>query len=137
MRTFVEDAGMMCVQQEIVPWGPPDIQMYRRSYWPWMIDCMSMIINKPGNQCHVVRNPRFMEEAEAIKRISSLRAAGIAGRRWKQTSSIQSTDPRESSPHNVHDRSPVGKCVAGMTDEAARRAVGACLFRCVSCFGGG
>ena len=77
MRTFVEDAGMMCVQQEIVPWGPPDMQMYRRSYWPWMIDCMSMIVNKPGNQCHVVRNPRFMEEAGAIKRISSLRAAGI------------------------------------------------------------
>ena len=68
MRTFVEGAGMMCVQQEIVPWG---------TGWPLMIDCMSTIVNTPGNQCHVIRNPRFMEEAAAIKRISSLRTAGI------------------------------------------------------------
>jgi ubiquinone/menaquinone biosynthesis C-methylase UbiE len=68
MRTFVEDAGMSCVQQEIVPWGPG---------WPWMIDCMSTIVNTSGGQCYVVRNTRFMEEAAAIKRISSLRPAGI------------------------------------------------------------
>jgi ubiquinone/menaquinone biosynthesis C-methylase UbiE len=68
MRTFVEDAGMSCVQQEIVPWGPG---------WPWMIDCMSTIVNTSGGQCYVVRNARFMEEAAAIKRISSLRPAGI------------------------------------------------------------
>jgi SAM-dependent methyltransferase len=61
MRTFVEEAGMICIQQEIVPWG---------TGWPWMIDCMSTIVNTPGNQCRVVRNPRFMEEAEAIRRIS-------------------------------------------------------------------
>jgi ubiquinone/menaquinone biosynthesis C-methylase UbiE len=63
MRTFVKDAGMMCVQQEIIPWGTPR----------WlMIDCISTIVNSPGNQCHVIRNPRFMEEAVSIKRISSL-----------------------------------------------------------------
>jgi SAM-dependent methyltransferase len=62
MRTLAGGAGMMCVQQEIVPWG---------TGWPRMIDCMSTIANTPGNQCHVVRNPRFMEEAAAIKRISS------------------------------------------------------------------
>ncbi len=64
MRTYVEGAGMTCAQQELVPWG---------SGWPLMIDCMSTIVNIPGNQCHVVRNPRFMEEAATIKRISSLR----------------------------------------------------------------
>jgi ubiquinone/menaquinone biosynthesis C-methylase UbiE len=68
MRTFVEGAGMTCVQQEIVPWG---------TGWPQMIDCMSTIINIPGNQCHVVRNPRFMEEAASVKRIFSLRAERI------------------------------------------------------------
>jgi hypothetical protein len=69
MRKFVEDAGMLCLQQEIVPWG---------KNWPlMMIDCMSTIVNTPGDQCHVVRNPRFMEEAAAIKRIFSLRAMGI------------------------------------------------------------
>jgi SAM-dependent methyltransferase len=67
MRTFVERAGMMCVQQEIIPWG---------TGWPFMIDCMSTIVNSPGNRCHVVRNPRFMEEAAAIQRISSL-CAGV------------------------------------------------------------
>jgi hypothetical protein len=66
MRAFVEHAGMTCLQQEIVPWVKG---------WPWMIDCMSTIINRPGNQCHVVRNPRFREEAAVIKRISSLRGA--------------------------------------------------------------
>ena len=67
MRAFVEGAGMMCVQQEIVPWEPG---------WPLMIDCFTTIVNTPGNQCHFVRNPRFMEEAAAIKHISSLRAVG-------------------------------------------------------------
>jgi SAM-dependent methyltransferase len=66
MRTYVQDAGMMCVQQEIVPWGKG---------WPWMIDCISTIVNTPGQQCQVIRNPRFMEEAAAIKRVSSLGAA--------------------------------------------------------------
>jgi SAM-dependent methyltransferase len=63
MRTFVESAGMMCVQQELVPWG---------AGWPLMKDCMSTIVNIPGNQCRVVFNPRLMEEAAAIKRISSI-----------------------------------------------------------------
>jgi SAM-dependent methyltransferase len=68
MRTFVERAGMMCVQQEIIPWG---------TGWPLMTDCMSTIVNTPGNRCHVVRNPRFTEETAAIKRISSL-CAGVS-----------------------------------------------------------
>jgi len=79
MREFVKDAGMTCVQQEIIPWGPPLIQTRRKSYWLWMIDCMSTIVNKPGNQCNVFTNPRFMEEAAAVKRISSLGVAGIQG----------------------------------------------------------
>ena len=69
MRTFVEGAGMMCFQQEIIPWG--------RGGPSWMIDCMSTIINTAGTQCHVIRNSQFMDEAAAIKRISSLCAAGI------------------------------------------------------------
>jgi ubiquinone/menaquinone biosynthesis C-methylase UbiE len=77
MRAFVKDSGMMCVQQEIIPWGLPLFQSNRRSYWMWMIDCMSTIVNKPGNQCHVFKNPRFMEAAADIKRISSLGVAGI------------------------------------------------------------
>jgi SAM-dependent methyltransferase len=63
MRGFVEGAGMRCLQQEIIPWGTPQ----------WlMIDCMTTIVNSPGNACNLVRNPRFMEEAALIKRISSL-----------------------------------------------------------------
>ncbi len=65
MRRFVEQAGMMCLQQELVPWGR----------WPLLIDCISTIVNTPGNQCHVVKNRRFMREAASIKRIS-LSAAG-------------------------------------------------------------
>ena len=64
MRTFVEGAGMTCIQQEIVPWV---------AGWPLMIDCMSTIVNTPGNRCHVFSNPRFMDEAAAIKRIASLK----------------------------------------------------------------
>jgi len=77
MRAFVKDAGMTCIQQEIIPWGPPFFQTRRRSYWLWMTDCMSTIVNKPGNQCHVFRNPLFLEEAAAVKRISSLGVADI------------------------------------------------------------
>jgi SAM-dependent methyltransferase len=62
MRAFAQGAGMRCIQQEIVPWG---------TGWPLMTDCMSTIVNTPGDQCHVFKNPRFMEEAAAIKRISS------------------------------------------------------------------
>lgn len=63
MRTFVEGAGMSCVQQEMVPWG---------TGWALMIDCMSTICNTPGHQCYVFRNARFREEATTIKRISTL-----------------------------------------------------------------
>ena len=42
-----------------------------------MIDCMSTIVNSRWQSMPCFRNPRFMEEAAAIKRISSLRAAGI------------------------------------------------------------
>jgi ubiquinone/menaquinone biosynthesis C-methylase UbiE len=63
MREFAESSGMTCAQQEIVPWG---------TRWPLMIDCMSTLVNTPGGPSVVVENPRFMEEAAVIKRISSL-----------------------------------------------------------------
>ena len=63
MRPMVKRANMSCLQQEIIPWG---------TGWPIMIDCMTTIINTPGKQGPVVRNPRFMQEAAAIKRISAL-----------------------------------------------------------------
>jgi SAM-dependent methyltransferase len=62
MREFVVRSGMSCLQQEIVPWG---------NGWPMLIDCMSTIINTSGKECVVIENHRFMEEAAAIKRISS------------------------------------------------------------------
>jgi hypothetical protein len=62
MRDFVERYGMSCLQQELIPWGDG---------WPILIDCMSTIINKPGKECVVIENHRFMEEAAAIKRLSS------------------------------------------------------------------
>jgi len=62
MRKFAERSGMSCLQQELVPWG---------NGWPMLIDCMSTIINRPGKECVVIENHRFMEEAAAIKRISS------------------------------------------------------------------
>ncbi|MFZ0680588.1 class I SAM-dependent methyltransferase [Candidatus Binatus sp.] len=62
LRGFVQESGMSCVQQEMVPWGTSS----------WMTDCLSTIINSPSIQCRVIGNPRFMEEAAAIKRISSL-----------------------------------------------------------------
>jgi SAM-dependent methyltransferase len=69
MRAFVQGAGMTCVQQEMVPWG---------TGWPLMTDCFSTIVNaRGGNQCVVVDNPRFMEEAAAIKRISSVCAPSV------------------------------------------------------------
>jgi SAM-dependent methyltransferase len=71
MRTFVEGAGMSCAQQELVPWG---------AGWPLMIDCMSTIVNAHGYQCKVISNPRFMEEAAAIKHNFSLRAGNIRAR---------------------------------------------------------
>jgi SAM-dependent methyltransferase len=69
MRGFVVEAGMNCVQQEIIPWGP--------SSSLWMIDCMSTIVNAPGSHCHVFKNRRFMQEAAAIKRISSIQTTAI------------------------------------------------------------
>jgi hypothetical protein len=39
MHKFVEDAAMMCLQQEIVPWGKS---------WPLTIDCISTIVSTPG-----------------------------------------------------------------------------------------
>jgi ubiquinone/menaquinone biosynthesis C-methylase UbiE len=69
MRKFVAGAGMSCVQQELIPWGEG---------WPVLIDCLSTILNVSGKECAVIENRRFMEEAAAIKRISSaLYPAGI------------------------------------------------------------
>ena len=62
MREFAERSGMSCVQQELVPW---------ENSWPMLLDCMSTIINRSGKECVVIDNHRFMEEAAAIKRISS------------------------------------------------------------------
>jgi len=62
MREFTERSGMSCLQQELIPWGDG---------WPLLIDCMSILINAPGKECVVIENHRFMEEAAAIKRISS------------------------------------------------------------------
>jgi len=61
MRKFAERSGVSCLQQEIVPWG----NMSK------LIDCMSTIINRSGTECVIIKNHRFMEEAAAIKRISS------------------------------------------------------------------
>jgi ubiquinone/menaquinone biosynthesis C-methylase UbiE len=68
MRKFAERSGMSCLQQEIVPWG-----VLR------LIDCMSTIINRSGMECTVIANHRFMEEAAAIKRISSYLASHDTG----------------------------------------------------------
>jgi SAM-dependent methyltransferase len=62
MREFAQHFGMSCLQQEIIPWV---------GSWPLLIDCMSTIINSPGKECVVIQNDRFMEEAAAVKRISS------------------------------------------------------------------
>jgi len=62
MRAFAADAGMSCMKQEIIPWGN-----VRR-----LTDCMSTIVNTPGGSCEVIKNPRFMVEAAAIKRLSSI-----------------------------------------------------------------
>jgi hypothetical protein len=63
MHKFAERAGMSCAQQEIIPWGPG---------WPFLMDCISTIINAPGRRCVIVENRRFMEEAVMIRRISEL-----------------------------------------------------------------
>lgn len=62
VRTFVERNGMSILQQEIFPWVGETMLM----------DCISTIVNAPGQKGTLVRNHRFMEEAAAIKRISSI-----------------------------------------------------------------
>jgi SAM-dependent methyltransferase len=62
MREFAGRAGMSCLQQELVPWGPG---------WPLLIDCMTTLVNRPGVACAVIENHRFLEEAAAVKRISA------------------------------------------------------------------
>ena len=63
MRQLVEQAGMSCVQQELVSWG---------YVWPLGIDCMSTILRSPGRSCHVFENMNFRAEAAAAKRIATL-----------------------------------------------------------------
>ena len=63
MRRAAAAAGMSCVQQEVVPW---------LDNWPRNIDCFSTLVNTPGLPCATLHNPRFMEEAEAIRRLASL-----------------------------------------------------------------
>lgn len=63
MWDFLQSSGMSCVQQELIPWGHD---------WPLLIDCITTIVNKPGKERLMIENDRFMEEAAAIKRISSV-----------------------------------------------------------------
>jgi SAM-dependent methyltransferase len=63
MRKFAERAGMSCVQQELVPWG---------TGWPFLLDCMSTIINAPDRSCVIIENQDFMQEAAMIRRVSEL-----------------------------------------------------------------
>lgn len=63
MRKFAERVGMSCVQQELIPWG---------TGWPFLMDCMSTIINAPDRPCVIVENRRFVEEAAIIRRMSEL-----------------------------------------------------------------
>jgi SAM-dependent methyltransferase len=65
MRGLASEAGMSCVQQEIVPWGSTG--------WPVLIDCMSTIVNAPGKECATFKNWRFREEVAATKRIGACR----------------------------------------------------------------
>jgi SAM-dependent methyltransferase len=54
MCRFVERVGMSCAQQELIPWG---------TGWPFLIDCLSTIVNAPNRPCVIVENTRFMDEA--------------------------------------------------------------------------
>jgi ubiquinone/menaquinone biosynthesis C-methylase UbiE len=67
MRAYVSEAGMWCAQQELMA--------VINDSW-WLTDCMSTIVNAPGGPCAILENRRFiMEEAAAIKRISSIHAS--------------------------------------------------------------
>jgi SAM-dependent methyltransferase len=61
-RQFAQRVGMSCLQQELVPWGTSG---------PLLIDCLTTLVNRAGLPCAVIENRRFLEEAAAIKRISS------------------------------------------------------------------
>ncbi len=65
-RSAAEGAGLRCLTQEIVNWGTPRL-----------IDCLSTLA-LPGSgwrkETVVVRNPRFMDEAEEIRQKAPLYA---------------------------------------------------------------
>jgi SAM-dependent methyltransferase len=62
MREFAERSGMSCLQQELITWGHnPSL----------LLDCMSILVRRPGSECAVMENYQFMNEAARIKRISS------------------------------------------------------------------
>jgi SAM-dependent methyltransferase len=63
MRAIVVESGMSCVQQEAIPWG---------NGWPELIDCITTIVNSRGRSSILIENLRFMQEAAAVKRISSI-----------------------------------------------------------------
>jgi ubiquinone/menaquinone biosynthesis C-methylase UbiE len=65
MSEFVSRSGMSCIQQELTPWGDG---------WPELIDCMTTLIKSSLKTFAIVENRRFMEEAAAIRRISSVAA---------------------------------------------------------------
>jgi SAM-dependent methyltransferase len=68
MRKFAERVGMSCAQQELIPWDTGS---------PFLMDCMSTIINAPDRPCVIVENRRFVEEQAMIKRISELAHTGL------------------------------------------------------------
>jgi hypothetical protein len=57
------DAGLVCVGQEIIDWGPR------------MIDCLSLV-TRPGSQWNrlnvVVKNPDFMREAHSAGKVAGV-----------------------------------------------------------------
>lgn len=69
-RALCEDAGLHCVTQELVNWGG------RR-----LIDCMSVFSHSSSADppTRVVRNPRFMLEADLVGRRTMLYREGTAG----------------------------------------------------------
>jgi hypothetical protein len=65
VEAFTEEHGLQCISQEIIPWGTKRMH----------IDCMSTIVKKKSSlerENRIVRNPRFMREAECLRGISRL-----------------------------------------------------------------
>ncbi len=62
MRDFCEQAGAVCITQELVNWGGTEIH-----------DCFSVFVRKDSpfaRECEIYENPDFMKEADALGRIA-------------------------------------------------------------------